>query len=128
MPIDPTRRYRLDGTDLIKNPVQKRWARQSSGNGSNNVPIFNQCWELSLSFPVLYSRTEYNVLMGHYLSGTVFSAILPHPKNGDLYQFSSVSVSNISGTFTDIDNDNWVQGVSMVLRVCDVESGSYISA
>lgn len=125
--LDFARRYALDGTNFPKNPIQKQWQQQIVGYHGDQAPILPPCWEITLGFGILGSKAEYLFLMDAWINNTRFSAILPHPQYTDLYQFNKVTVIQIDGEFTDIENDSWVNNASVTLRVCDLSDSTRIS-
>lgn len=108
-------RYKLDGTDFPFDPLDKRWTRQKVATGGTGAPIYSAFWQVELSFGIQDVSSDISFFEGRWLAGGLHTAVLPHPKTGNMTGFTGVSIEDISYSFMDVESDNWGNGLRMVL-------------
>lgn len=108
--------YRIDGELFPQNPIAKRWQRQSVAVGGVGETIYSDFWQVELSFGTLESNPDIAFFENKWLSGGLHSAVLPHPRTGELVGFTGVNIQEFNHEFNDIDSDSWAESGRLVLN------------
>lgn len=107
--------YQVNGL-LPKNPLTKRWQRSKLASGGRGAAFHANLWQLELNFGTLEIK-EHGRMFQKFMDGGLNSGLLPHPANGQLTQFTGVSILNYSFSFGDVDNNGWALSPVMALGV-----------
>lgn len=107
--------YQLDGELFTKNPLAKRWQRRKIAADGVGQPIFTSFWQLELSFGTLETQSDVDFFEGKFLAGGLVSAVLPHPKTGNLTGFTGVAIEEFSYEYNDVEADSWAESARMLL-------------
>jgi hypothetical protein len=107
--------YKLDGQLFSKNPIAKRWQRQRVATSGVGESIYSNFWRIELSFGALETNPDVAYFEDRFLAGGLHTAILPHPKTGELTGFTGVNIADFNYEFTDVDSDGWGEGGRMIL-------------
>ena len=101
--------YQLDGELFTKNPIAKRWQRQQIASSGVGESVFAAPWQLQMTFSHLSVATDVAFFEGKWLVGGLHTAVLPHPKTGNLTGFTGVNIESFDYSFNDIDSDGWTE-------------------
>lgn len=107
--------YQLDGALFPKNPIAKRWRREKVADSGVGESIYTAFWQLELEFPTLDAPDEGSFFYDRWTAGGLHTAVLPHPRTGQLVGFTGVDIVDWVFEFDDIDRDNWDTSPRMVL-------------
>ncbi len=107
-------RYQLDSTDFTKDPLNKRWSRQSIATSGVGEPLYSDFWQVELSWGNM-AIGDVAFFEGRWLAGGLHTAKLPHPKTGVMTGFTGVAILDVGYEFLDADSDGWAGGVRMQL-------------
>ncbi|GAG01430.1 unnamed protein product, partial [marine sediment metagenome] len=107
-------RYKLDGFDFTKDPLSKRWARQSIATTGVGEPLYSDFWLVELSWGNM-EIADVSFFEGRWLAGGLHTAVLPHPETGIMTGFTGVAILDVNYEYQDVDEDNWAGGVRMQL-------------
>lgn len=108
-------RYKLDGTSLPSDPLNKRWTRTQIAQSGVGEPIYTDFWQCELSFGILNLSSDVPFLEGRWLAGGLHTAVLAHPKTGVMTGFTGVAIQDFSYEFMDVESDDWANGARMLL-------------
>jgi len=107
--------FRLDGYLFPVDPIRKRWGREEiarSGVGEGIYPAF---WRLELEFPTLNNPAESSFFYDRWAAGGLHTAVLPHPRTGQLVGFTGVNVAEWAFEITDVDANAWGESPRLIL-------------
>ncbi len=107
--------FKLDGQLFPVDPIRKRWSREeiaSSGVGESIFPAF---WRLELEFPTLHTPDEVAFFYDRWTAGGLHTAVLPHPRTGQLVGFTGVNIPEWAGEMNDVDSNAWSENPRLVL-------------
>lgn len=107
--------FKIDGSLFPKDPLAKRWTRQSIARGGTGEAIYSAFWQIELSFGTLSVSDEVSFFEGKWIDGGLHSVVLPHPKTGVLTGFTGCNISDFSYEFNDIDSNTWAEGARLVI-------------
>jgi hypothetical protein len=107
--------FQLDGQLFPTDPIRKRWSREEvarSGVGEGIYPAF---WRLELEFPTLDNPDESSFFYDRWTAGGLHSAVLPHPRTGQLVGFTGVNIAEWAYDINDVDANTWGEGPRLTL-------------
>jgi len=116
--------FQLGGALFPRDPLTKRWTPDQVGRRGTREPIFTDIWRLELGFGTLESIGEHDFFMSRFITGGLYSAVLPHPTTGLLVSFTGVSIEDYGAEFNDVDHNTWAEGARLVLGVDIRATGS----
>jgi len=109
--------YKLDDLFFPTDPIAKRWARQPVGEISGvGESIYTDFWQLELEFPTLESSAQASFFYDRWMTGGLHTALLPHPRSGQLVGFTGVNIEDWAFEFDDVEQEYWAQGPRLVLN------------
>lgn len=109
--------YKLGGALFPRNPLTKTWTPDMVGRRGTREPIFSDIWRLELQFSTLQTAGEHDWFMSRFITGGLYTAVLPHPTTGQLTGFTGVSIESYQGPFFDVDSDGWAENPRLMLGV-----------
>lgn len=107
--------FQLDGTLFPKDPLIKRWTRQRIAASGVGEPIYTAFWQIEMTFGLLDAADEVSYFEDKWLTGGLYTAVLPHPKTGQLVGFTGVAISDFTYEFNDFDSNAWAEGSQLTL-------------
>jgi hypothetical protein len=116
--------YQLGGSLFPTNPLTKTWTAEQVGRRGTREPILSSIWRLELQFSTLQAIGQHDFFMSRFISGGLYTAVLPHPITGQLTNFTGVSIDAYQGPFTDVDSDGWSENPRLTLTVDIQATGS----
>lgn len=108
--------FELDGLLFPKDPIAKRWGRQSIATDGVGQSLYSSFWNLELSFGALEVNGEVSFFEDRWLTGGLHTVVVPHPETGNLTGFTGVNIQDFSYEFTDVDANSWGDGGRMALN------------
>lgn len=113
--------FQLDGELFPKDPLTKRWTRQRVATDGQGEGIFVDFWRLEMRFGTLDTVGDSDFFMTKFLASGLHNAVLPHPEDGSLQNFTGVAIANYTFSFGDVGRDSFVFNPTLVLDAIPVQ-------
>jgi len=107
--------FEMDNLQFPLDPLAKRWRRQEAGRSGEGEPIFSDFWTLEMDFGVLEATGDFDFFFDRFTAGGLHTAILPHPRSGELVGFTGIAFVSLETEYNDVDANSWVEGTRVVL-------------
>lgn len=107
--------FEMDNLQFPKDPLSKRWRRQEVAVGGEAESIFAAFYVLEMDFGTLEASADHAFFFDRFTAGGLHTAILPHPRDGNLTGFTGVNFKSLETEYTDVDANFWVEGTRVVL-------------
>ena len=106
--------FKLDGEFFPTDPIAKRWGRDDVASSGVGESVYAAFWRLELSFPLLESD-QLAFFHDRWTAGGLHTAVLPHPRTGQLVGFTGVNIQDWAFEFNDVEQNKWGEGPRLVL-------------
>jgi hypothetical protein len=107
--------FEMDNTLFPRDPLAKRWRRSQVATGGEGEPVFSDFWTLEMDFGTLEASGDFDFFFDLFTAGGLHTAILPHPRDGNLTGFTGVAFVSLETEYNDVDANSWVEGTRVVL-------------
>ncbi len=107
--------YQLDGSLFPLDPIAKRWKRQNVAASGVGEGIYAGFWSLELEFPTQQMATQASFFFDRWMAGGLHTAVLPHPRTGQLVGFSGCNMNEWAFEISDVDANSWATRPQLVI-------------